>query len=73
VAFALNILSITIRCLNIDLVLIFRSYDDIFTLWDLFRCSTALVQVLQPMAYEEQIRSLVDIWRHEGWLPDARS
>lgn len=48
-------------------------YDDIFTFWDLFRCSTALVQVLQPGAYEEQIRSLIDIWRHEGWLPDARS
>ncbi|GAB7353635.1 hypothetical protein MBLNU459_g4048t1 [Dothideomycetes sp. NU459] len=49
------------------------SYDDIFTYWDLFRCSTALVHVLQPTAYEEQIRSIIDIWRHEGWLPDARS
>lgn len=48
-------------------------YDDIFTYWDLFRCSTALTHVLQPVAYEEQMRSLVDIWRHEGWLPDARS
>lgn len=40
---------------------------------DLFRCSTALMQVLQPAAYEEQIRSLIDIWRFEGYLPDARS
>ncbi|KAJ5243073.1 uncharacterized protein N7469_001400 [Penicillium citrinum] len=40
---------------------------------DLFRCSTALMQVLQPTAYEEQIRSLIDIWRHDGYLPDARS
>ncbi|KAK5126673.1 hypothetical protein LTR85_009607 [Meristemomyces frigidus] len=48
-------------------------YDDIFTFWDLFRCGTALMQVLQPSAYEEQIRSIIDIWRHEGWLPDARS
>ncbi|KAI5304586.1 hypothetical protein KEM55_009371 [Ascosphaera atra] len=40
---------------------------------DLFRCSTALVQVLQPTAYEEQIRSLIDIWRHDKFLPDARS
>lgn len=48
-------------------------YDDIFTFWDLFRCGTALMQVLQPSAYEEQIRSVIDIWRHEGWLPDARS
>ncbi|KAL1867350.1 hypothetical protein VTK73DRAFT_4229 [Phialemonium thermophilum] len=48
-------------------------YDDIFTLWDLFRCSTPLFHVLQPVAYEEYIRSLIDIWRHEGYLPDARS
>src|SRR5262249_1974456 len=48
-------------------------YDDIFTLWDLFRCSTALQHILHPVAYEEQIRSLIDIWRHEGWMPDGRS
>ena len=48
-------------------------YDDFFTLWDLFRCSTALWQVLQPNTYEEIIRALIDIWRHDGWLPDARS
>ncbi|KAJ5152138.1 hypothetical protein N7492_010433, partial [Penicillium capsulatum] len=48
-------------------------YQDIFTFWDLFRCSTALMQLLQPAAYEEQIRSLIDIWRHDGYLPDARS
>ena len=48
-------------------------YSDIFTLWDLFRCSTALLQVLQPTAYEEHIRSMIDIWRFEGYLPDARS
>lgn len=49
------------------------SYDDIFTFWDLFRCSTALTHILQPKSYEEQIRSLIDIWRHEGFMPDARS
>ncbi|KAF3385379.1 putative secreted glycosidase [Penicillium rolfsii] len=48
-------------------------YQDIFTFWDLFRCSTSLMHVLQPTAYEEQIRSLIDIWRHDGYLPDARS
>lgn len=48
-------------------------YDDIFTFWDLFRCSTALTHILQPIAYEEQIRSLIDVWRHDGFLPDGRS
>jgi putative alpha-1,2-mannosidase len=48
-------------------------YSDIFTLWDLFRCSTALLHVLQPVVYEEHVRSMIDIWRFEGYLPDARS
>lgn len=38
-----------------------------------FRCTTALLHVLQPTFYEELIRSMVDIWRHEGWVSDARS
>ncbi|KAB8337150.1 hypothetical protein FH972_021454 [Carpinus fangiana] len=48
-------------------------YDDIFTYWDLFRCSTALMHIISPVAYVEQLRSLVEIWRKEGWMPDARS
>ena len=48
-------------------------YDDIFTFWDLFRCSTSLTQILLPTHYEEQIRSVIDIWRNEGYMPDARS
>jgi predicted alpha-1,2-mannosidase len=31
------------------------------------------MHVLQPVSFEEQMRSIIDIWRHEGWLPDARS
>lgn len=48
-------------------------YDDFFTLWDLFRCSTPLWQVLQPVAYEEIILSLIDTWRNDGYMPDGRS
>lgn len=48
-------------------------YDDVFTLWDTHRCHTPLFQVLQPVAYEEFVRSLIDIWRHDGFMPDARS
>jgi predicted alpha-1,2-mannosidase len=49
------------------------SYDDIFTFWDTHRCHTPLFQIIQPTAYEELIRSLIDIWRHDGFVPDARS
>ncbi|OJJ50798.1 hypothetical protein ASPZODRAFT_11648 [Penicilliopsis zonata CBS 506.65] len=48
-------------------------YQDFFTFWDLFRCSTSLWHVLQPTFHEEVIRSLIDIWRHVGYMPDARS
>lgn len=48
-------------------------YDDVFTFWDTHRCTTALLQILQPTAYEEFIRSLIDIWRNEGYVSDARS
>ncbi|KAH6620075.1 alpha-1,2-mannosidase family protein [Boeremia exigua] len=48
-------------------------YDDVFTLWDTHRCHTSLFQIVQPTAYEEFVRSLIDIWRHDGFMPDARS
>lgn len=48
-------------------------YDDVFTLWDTHRCHTALFHIILPNAYEEFIRSLIDIWRFDGWMPDARS
>jgi putative alpha-1,2-mannosidase len=48
-------------------------YDDVVTSWDLFRCTFALLHVFQPMMYEEYIRSLIDIFRFEGYTPDGRS
>jgi predicted alpha-1,2-mannosidase len=48
-------------------------YDDVFTLWDTHRCHTSLFHIVQPNAYEEFVRSLIDIWRHDGFMPDARS
>lgn len=49
------------------------SWDDFYTLWDTFRCTVTLYQLLQPEAYEAQIRSLIDVWRWEGYMPDGRS
>jgi predicted alpha-1,2-mannosidase len=48
-------------------------YDDVFTLWDTHRCHTSLFHILSPTHYEDFIRSLIDIWRHDGFMPDARS
>ncbi|KAI9851187.1 MAG: hypothetical protein M1838_004297 [Thelocarpon superellum] len=48
-------------------------YDDLYTLWDLFRSHMPLMHILQPVAYEELLRSIIDVWRHEGFMPDGRS
>ncbi|KAF2735141.1 alpha-1,2-mannosidase family protein [Polyplosphaeria fusca] len=48
-------------------------YSDIFTFWDTHRCHTSLFHIVEPVAYEEFIRALIDIWRHDGFMPDARS
>ncbi|CCH46755.1 putative secreted protein [Wickerhamomyces ciferrii] len=48
-------------------------YDDWFTLWDTFRSTMPLFNVLQPEYSSEMIRSLIDIYRHDGYMPDGRS
>ncbi|KAH6607756.1 hypothetical protein Trco_004069 [Trichoderma cornu-damae] len=48
-------------------------YDDIFTFWDTHRCTTPLLHILQPVYHEELLRSMIDIYRNEGYVSDARS
>ena len=48
-------------------------WDDFYTLWDLFKCTMSLYHLIQPTAYEAMIRSLIDTWRHEGYMPDGRA
>lgn len=48
-------------------------WDDFYTAWDIFRCTTTLYHVIQPSYYEGMIRALIDIWRYEGYMPDGRS
>ncbi|KAF2116762.1 glycosyl hydrolase [Lophiotrema nucula] len=48
-------------------------WDDFYTLWDTFRNTVCLYLLIQPEAYEGQIRALIDIWRYEGYMPDGRS
>ncbi|KAL2815526.1 glycosyl hydrolase family 92-domain-containing protein [Aspergillus granulosus] len=49
------------------------SWDDFYTLWDIFRCTVSFYHIFQPTYYESMIRGLIDIWRHQGFLPDGRS
>jgi predicted alpha-1,2-mannosidase len=47
-------------------------YEDFYTLWDTFRTLQPLLTLIQPERERDMVRSLVDTYRHTGWLPDAR-
>ncbi|KAJ5549124.1 hypothetical protein N7513_006358 [Penicillium frequentans] len=48
-------------------------WDDFYTMWDIFRCTVSFYHIFQPEYYESMIRALIDIWRHQGYMPDGRS
>jgi len=48
-------------------------YDDYYAIWDIFRTSGPLLTLIAPQRETEIVRALVDLYRHVGWLPDARS
>jgi len=47
-------------------------YDDYYAIWDIFRTSNPLLLLIAPERETQIVRALVDLYRHEGWLPDAR-
>jgi predicted alpha-1,2-mannosidase len=49
------------------------SYDDFYAIWDTFRSSSPLLTLIAEPREAGIVRSLIDIYRHEGWMPDARS
>jgi predicted alpha-1,2-mannosidase len=48
-------------------------YDDFFTVWDTFRTSSPLLDLIAPKREDQIVRSMIDTYKHEGWLPDGRS
>lgn len=48
-------------------------YDDFYTIWDTFRCSSPLLSLIQPQRQTDILNALLDIQQHEGWAPDGRS
>ncbi|KAH7303643.1 glycosyl hydrolase [Stachybotrys elegans] len=48
-------------------------YDDFYTLWDTFRCTHALTSLILPEREVDIIRSMIDIWRHERFMPEGRA
>ncbi|KAL4865446.1 hypothetical protein BDV12DRAFT_149771 [Aspergillus spectabilis] len=47
-------------------------YDSFYCIWDSFRGIHQLLTLIDPISQSRMIRSLVDIYRHEGYLPDCR-
>jgi predicted alpha-1,2-mannosidase len=48
-------------------------YDDYYAIWDTYRSSSPLLTLISPDRQRDLIRSLIDIYRHTGYMPDARS
>lgn len=48
-------------------------YDDYYAVWDTFRTSAPLLTLIAPDRERDLVRSLLNIYQHEGYMPDARS
>ncbi|KAK7908165.1 hypothetical protein PG985_015468 [Apiospora marii] len=47
-------------------------YDSYYCIWDSFRSIHPFITLVDPHSQALMIRSLIDIYRHEGFLPDCR-
>ncbi|KAK7951573.1 glycoside hydrolase family 92 protein [Apiospora aurea] len=47
-------------------------YDSYYCIWDSFRSIHPFITLADPYSQTLMIRSLIDIYRHEGFLPDCR-
>ncbi|KAG9234706.1 glycoside hydrolase family 92 protein [Amylocarpus encephaloides] len=47
-------------------------FDSFYCIWDLFRSQMPFLTILDPATIGRQIRSLIDTYKHLGWLPDCR-
>ena len=48
-------------------------YDDYYAIWDTYRTSTPLLGVYYPEIQRDIVNSLLNIYKNEGYMPDARS
>ncbi|KAJ9151257.1 Glycoside hydrolase family 92 protein [Pleurostoma richardsiae] len=46
-------------------------FDSFYCIWDSFRVQHPLLSILDPQAQIEMLNSLLDMYKHEGWLPDC--
>ncbi|KAG6201593.1 hypothetical protein E4U50_006658 [Claviceps purpurea] len=46
-------------------------FDSFYCIWDSFRAQHPLLTILDPEAQTQMVQSLLDMYTHEGWLPDC--
>ncbi|MBC8039973.1 MAG: glycoside hydrolase family 92 protein [Opitutaceae bacterium] len=49
------------------------SYDDFYAIWDTYRTQMPLITLLDPARQTGIVNALLDIYRYDGYMPDARS
>ncbi|KAI1310598.1 alpha-1,2-mannosidase-like protein [Xylaria venustula] len=47
-------------------------YDSFYCIWDSFRAQHPLLAIIDPETQTDMVRALIDIYKHEGKLPDCR-
>ncbi|ORY03464.1 glycosyl hydrolase family 92-domain-containing protein, partial [Clohesyomyces aquaticus] len=47
-------------------------FDSFYCLWDSFRSQLPFLTIIDPNGLTQMIRAMIDIYEHEGWLPDCR-
>lgn len=48
-------------------------YDDFYAIWDTYRSSSPLITLIDSKREADIVRSLVNIYKRDGYMPDARS
>jgi predicted alpha-1,2-mannosidase len=48
-------------------------YDDFYAIWDTYRTSSPLITLLDPQRQAAIVNSLINIYKRDGYMPDARS
>jgi predicted alpha-1,2-mannosidase len=48
-------------------------YDDFYCIWDTYRTNHPLYKIIAPEKETAIINALIDIYEHEGYMPDGRS
>ncbi len=48
-------------------------YDDFYAIWDTYRSSSPLITLIDPEREADIVKSLINIYKRDGYMPDARS